>query len=176
MNTNDNVNRIVFAFAFGSFFAAYHIYQFLKKRREIKLEAIWVYPVKSCKGILVDKWPITSRGLQYDREFMVTDANGKFLSQRSHPKMALIECFIDSERDILRLSAPGLAPLEISLNNLLNHTERDILDVTVWGDVCKAYDMGMDCANWFNRFLSIDNARLFARFRSSSDRLGTSSS
>ena len=60
----------------------------------VKISELWIYPIKSCKGIRVERAEVTARGFALDRTFMVADANGKFVSQRSHPSMALIEVAI----------------------------------------------------------------------------------
>lgn len=63
----------------------------------VKISELWIYPIKSCKGIKVDHVDVTPRGFELDRIFMVADSNGKFVSQRSHPSMALIEVAIVNE-------------------------------------------------------------------------------
>lgn len=59
----------------------------------VRLEAIFVYPVKSCAGVRVDHWPLVppqGQGLFYDRIFAITDDSGRVLSQKTHPMLALI--------------------------------------------------------------------------------------
>ena len=74
-----------------------------------------LYPIKSCAGIALREATLTAAGLMsehiYDREWMVVDANGVFMTQREHPKMALITPRIKAET--LELRAPGM-----SLNRL----------------------------------------------------------
>jgi hypothetical protein len=56
----------------------------------IQLKEIYIYPIKSCRGICLEKAQLSLRGLQNDRTWMFVDAKGNFLSQRKYPKMALI--------------------------------------------------------------------------------------
>ena len=49
----------------------------------------------------------------YDREWMVVDADGRFLTQRDYPRMALIVPTIKATT--LELRAPGMLRLEIEL-------------------------------------------------------------
>ena len=39
----------------------------------MKIGALAVYPVKSGRGMAVDRWPLDARGLAHDREYMVVD-------------------------------------------------------------------------------------------------------
>src|SRR3954462_3623171 len=74
-----------------------------------------LYPIKSCGGIALREATLTAAGLMseqiYDREWMVVDAEGVSLTQRTHPKLALITPRIKS--DTLELRAPGMLRLEI---------------------------------------------------------------
>jgi uncharacterized protein YcbX len=58
------------------------------------LSEIWVYPVKSLGGVRLETAQVEERGLQYDRRWLIVDEEGKFLTQRSHPEMALIDVAI----------------------------------------------------------------------------------
>lgn len=90
----------------------------------------------------------------FNREFMLVDSKGKFVSQRSNPKMALIECSIDYSYNILRCNAPQMETLELSLENFSGES----VTVNVWGDLCDAIDIGM--GGWFERFLGVSSLRL----------------
>ncbi|MFN8125332.1 MAG: MOSC domain-containing protein [Candidatus Nanopelagicales bacterium] len=57
--------------------------------RTMHLSALWVYPLKSCAGVAVDRWPLDADGLRYDRSWMVVDPDGEFLTQREEPRLAL---------------------------------------------------------------------------------------
>ncbi|HEY4542654.1 MAG TPA: MOSC N-terminal beta barrel domain-containing protein [Noviherbaspirillum sp.] len=118
------------------------------------LAALTLYPVKSCAGIALREAVLTEAGLMseriYDREWMVVDANGEFLSQRSHPRMALIRPRIKAES--LELRAPGMLPLEVPLGLPAPEDER-VIEVRVFGDTVKAYDCDEVTAHWFSSFL-----------------------
>ena len=43
---------------------------------------LWVYPVKSCAGVMVQEATLTDTGLLHDRCWMVVDAHGEMVSQR----------------------------------------------------------------------------------------------
>ena len=57
-----------------------------------KISTLYLYPVKSCKGIAVDKAIATPTGFKYDRDWMIIDGNNQFITQRSHQQMTQMEC------------------------------------------------------------------------------------
>jgi len=107
---------------------------------------LFVYPVKSCAGIEVQQALLTETGLDLDRAWMVVDAQGMFLTQRSLPRMALIRPQLKSDEMVLR--APGMLALHVAIDEV-----EVPLSVRVWDDQVKAYDMGAVAAQWFTDFL-----------------------
>jgi uncharacterized protein len=55
------------------------------------LTEIWMYPVKSLGGIRVKQAEVLIKGLKHDRRWMLVDENGGFLTQRTHPALALFK-------------------------------------------------------------------------------------
>lgn len=49
---------------------------------------MWIYPVKSFAGIEVAEAELRATGLTWDRSWMLVDASGRLLSQRTLPCMA----------------------------------------------------------------------------------------
>lgn len=106
---------------------------------------------------------ISHYGLEYDREFMIVDANGKFLSQRTKPQMASILTHLESE--VLFIYVPGGEIIQIPL--FLR--EGELHRVEIWGDVHHALDQGNETANIISSFLGC-TSRL-VRFNVSDTRL-----
>jgi len=71
-------------------------------------------PVKSCRGLAVESALVDARGFAGDRRYMVVDAQGQFLTQRVHPRMALIETALTAEN--LTLSYPSRGSVSVSLS------------------------------------------------------------
>lgn len=77
--------------------------------RRAVLSEIWVYPVKSCRGMRVRRWPLGPTGLLYDRDWAIVDAgSGAVLAQRKFPVLATIQPEVDLERGVLTLRAAGM--------------------------------------------------------------------
>lgn len=90
------------------------------------LAEIRIYPVKGLRGSYVTQAVVEPWGIKGDRRWMLVDAQGVFLSQRKLPKMATIDaCLLDGG---LRLSADGVAPLEVSEPG---RSERSV-EVAIW--------------------------------------------
>jgi uncharacterized protein len=110
------------------------------------LNALTIYPVKSCAGVTLTESLLIETGLDLDRAWMVVDEHGEFVSQRELPRMALIEPTLRSSD--MRLRAPGMLALHLSLDRAEAPAR-----VRVWDDWVKAYDMGDLAAQWFSDFL-----------------------
>ncbi|WNO05944.1 MOSC domain-containing protein [Rhodoferax mekongensis] len=117
------------------------------------IAALMIYPVKSLAGISVTEARLLETGLEWDRHWMVVDADGLFLTQRECPRMALVQPRItpgalelhgpEGERLVVPLQAPG--PLR---------------RVQVWDDTLDALDMGKDAALWLQQVLGEPGVRL----------------
>ena len=78
-----------------------------------KVAALTYYPVKGLSGVSVDRAEVGPAGLRDDRNFMLVEPDGTFLSQRSLPAMASLRAEIHGDR--LSLSGPGAPDLEIQI-------------------------------------------------------------
>jgi uncharacterized protein len=128
----------------------------------IKVTEIWIYPIKSCGGIQLPSCKVTKRGFQYDRMLMVVDKDGKFISQRSFPKLSLVNTAIQAhvingeEVDVLTISCDHMDSLPIPL---LSRTHGPMLEVTVWGDKCQAFEI-VEGSFWFREYLDTAGLKL----------------
>jgi uncharacterized protein len=113
----------------------------------IRLAGLNIYPIKSARGIPLDESAVDEFGLRYDRRWMVVDESGVFLSQRGHPRLALV---IPSIRDgALQVDSPGMPSLRTPL-----HPKNTVAtSVTVWDDTCPATWLGDRAAEWFSNLL-----------------------
>lgn len=111
----------------------------------VTLSAIYLYPVKSCGGIRVDRWPVDPLGLQYDRRWMVITPAGEFLTQRECPQLALITPTIRPPH--LVVSAPGQRELVLPLNPLGGRP----VFTRVWDDALRVVAPDHQADDWFSR-------------------------
>lgn len=131
---------------------------------QARIAQLFVYPVKSCAGIEVQESVLTETGLDLDRAWMVVDAQGRFVSQREQPRLALVQPQFKRGGTELVLRAPGMLALHLAVDVVEQPTR-----VRVWDDEVPAYDMGDLAAQWFTDFLSLSDWGLptaqAARFR-----------
>lgn len=116
---------------------------------DARVRALFVYPVKSCRGIALDRAEVETRGLRHDRRWMIVDGEGTFVTQRTAPRLTGIDVAVDEERAALVLSAPGQGALRLAL---APH-EGENVRVKVWRDEVRALHAGEEAARWASAFL-----------------------
>lgn len=104
------------------------------------------YPIKSCAGINHQQISINELGLMGDRQWMLVDDDGLFISQRKYPQMALIKPVINNQQ--LMVDAPGMTTLTIDTNQ----SQRPI-KITLWKDSFDAQPINIDANQWFSDYL-----------------------
>ncbi|MEO8017168.1 MAG: MOSC N-terminal beta barrel domain-containing protein [Pseudomonadota bacterium] len=107
---------------------------------------IFIYPVKSCRGIALESAPLEPTGFANDRHWMLVRPNGRFVTQRELPRLALITTQVSA--DGLALSAAGMPPLATS-----HDLQGEVRAVTVWKFDGRGIDCGEEAAAWCSRFL-----------------------
>ena len=121
----------------------------LSTPENVTLSGLYVYPIKSCAGISLQRSELSATGLRHDRRWMLVDETGEFMSQRAHPRMALISTSISDEH--LSVDAPGMPDLEVPLRQ----ENSKLVDVCVWGDTNRGVPAGEEADRWFREFLQV---------------------
>jgi uncharacterized protein YcbX len=113
------------------------------------LQDIYIYPIKSLGGIRLEKALLQERGFKFDRRWMLVDEKGRFLSQRTFPKMALLQVELNGERlRVFDKSSPEnylTVPYQSQSDRLIN--------VEIWEDEVKAQLVNEECDAWFSNYL-----------------------
>ena len=111
----------------------------------IRVEGLFQYPVKSLAGNGVPSMCLEVRGLPYDRRWMVTDDNYRFVTQREIPKMAIMTAEVQDE--LLNLS---VASSDFFLST--THAGSPV-KARVWKDEVHGLDMGPAISEWLTQTL-----------------------
>lgn len=119
------------------------------------ISEIYIYPVKSLGGISLSQAQVQSTGLQYDRQWMLVNGQGVFLSQRTLAQMALLQVGLFNDALLVSHKKLSIQPLHIPF--ALNAQNK--VAVSVWDDVCTAIEVSADANRWFSEVLGI-TARL----------------
>ena len=97
----------------------------------MKIEELNIYPIKSARGQSVKEMKINVDGPEGDRQWMLVDENGKFLSQRTLPKLATVEVFSDPTSLTVGIDKMFF---KISKNNSFQRKAK----VNIWNDTVEA--------------------------------------
>ncbi|WP_345264479.1 MOSC domain-containing protein [Nocardioides nanhaiensis] len=115
------------------------------------LSEIWRYPVKSMRGHQLTEATVEPWGLAGDRRWMVTDADGSFLTARELPRL-LLGVPTPGADNGLRLHADGLGDLVVPAPGA-DARERT---VQIWSSSVRARDAGDDAAAWVAELVGAD--------------------
>jgi len=125
----------------------------------LRVASLHVYPVKSCRGLSLERARFGPRGLECDRELLVVDATGRFLTQREHPRLALVAPRpartdgLDPCR--VTFSAPGLADHACDVT-----ADGPRRPAVIWRDTVPAVDQGDAVAAWLGDAIGVAGVRL----------------
>lgn len=114
----------------------------------VNVSQLYLYPVKSLRGIAVDQWPLTPQGLLHDRQWMLVMPNGRFVSQRQLTQMALIDVYIEDQLLVLSKSGHGSVSLKLPCTGV-----GETLKAKVWNDECNVRESHNEASSWLNQVL-----------------------
>lgn len=115
----------------------------------MKVLSAFLYPVKSMRAVATSTLQLDEKGVVGDRRWMVIDAEGRFVTQRTVPALVRLQpewwsggVRIDDGSTRLEVALPGLdAPRRT---------------VTVWQDTFAALDGGAEAAAWLTTRLGLE--------------------
>ncbi|MSU22377.1 MAG: MOSC domain-containing protein [Opitutus sp.] len=114
------------------------------------LSGLFIYPVKGLRGFAVNSAEVDALGLVGDRRFLVVDETGRFLTQRTLPRMT----HVDTARDAthLTLAAAGAGNVRVALSP---DPAAPLRTVTIWkSEGLQAEDCGDAVAEFLSAFLA----------------------
>jgi uncharacterized protein YcbX len=113
----------------------------------LKITGLFIYPIKSMKGIAVENASLTNKGLLYDRHWMVVRESGSFVTQRDIPRMALVNTKLRKEGVELTMQGHGSITVPFDLYS------GEHIETSVWRVKCQAVDQGEQISKWLTRVL-----------------------
>src|ERR1700712_3408026 len=114
----------------------------------ISVSALYIYPIKSCRGIEVRAFRLDDLGPQFDRRFMLVDAQGQCITQLEEPRLALVAPSWQPPPLLVRTQ--GMQPLKLPLTL---REEGRVVEVVSADQRSPALDAGSDAREWFSEFL-----------------------
>lgn len=110
------------------------------------ISALYVYPIKGCRGVAVPHAEVQAIGLKDDRRFMVIDAAGRFLSQREVPAMAQIQVQATATGWLLQHDVHGT----VAFTPIASGMTRNAV---IWKNTAVVVDQGNAVAAWLSATL-----------------------
>jgi uncharacterized protein YcbX len=97
----------------------------------ITVTDLFRYPVKSLRGDILRHATIGPRGIDGDRRWMIVDVDGRFITRRETPDMALFT--VQSDGDRLLIDHPQQGSHHVA------RPDRDasVIDARIWGDTVR---------------------------------------
>lgn len=122
---------------------------------ERRLSEIWIYPIKSLPGIRLKQAQVLPKGLEYDRRWMLVDEQGRFLTQREHPEMALFKLLLEKNwLTINHFSSATTIKLDLA------GAEQGVTTkVKIWNDEVETVEPHQEFSRWFSDCMKM-NCRL----------------
>ncbi|RYG16125.1 MAG: MOSC domain-containing protein [Chitinophagaceae bacterium] len=119
---------------------------------KLYLSQLFIYPIKSLGGIALQQGYIGNRGLKHDREWMLIDREGTFVSQRKHHQLALLQTSItDTTVTVQHKHHPNQC-----ISFLIAEHIDSPLAVSVWDDHCTALEVSTAVSKWFSAYLQME--------------------
>jgi uncharacterized protein YcbX len=98
------------------------------------IKAIYRYPVKGLGAELLEECKVLDYGIQYDRNWMIVDDTGTFVTQRERPNLTQFDSFISNEHLSIRDNTNGdIMRIPIDLKG------PDEIKTSVWGSDITAH-------------------------------------
>jgi uncharacterized protein YcbX/ferredoxin len=119
------------------------------------LTEIYIYPIKSTKGVSLPSSAVDEQGLLFDRKYMLIDNNGTFITGRSHPQLTQIKTeIVESTLSINAANMPTLTIIPTDFS-------RERIKVKVWSDMVEAIHCNRQYDQWFSAYLKISCRLVF---------------
>jgi uncharacterized protein YcbX len=112
----------------------------------VRLVSIHVYPVKGARGVSLEASDVLLSGLRHDRRFMLVDRDGAFMTQRKHPKLALVDVTLGDDA----MTIGGEIRVDFEQPASAARTK-----VQVWKDIVDAVAVPGDASAFFSDRLGV---------------------
>lgn len=114
----------------------------------MQLASMFVHPLKSARGIAYSRAFASWQGLLHDREWLLVDKAGQFITARDYPQLVNVRCTLVPGAIVFNApDQPVIAALA---------TQFDTPNAaTVWKDHFTAYHGSAMADDWFSRYLGI---------------------
>ncbi len=114
---------------------------------QAQLCQISVYPIKSTAPVDLSRSAVTATGLAFDRQFVLCDENGKFITARTCPQLLAVRTALLQNGVVI--SAPESPSLTLEYADFSHRYD----PISVWKDNINALYCGQQAEQWFSLYL-----------------------
>ena len=118
----------------------------------IELTGIYVYPVKSLRGVPLEDAPLENGRLVGDRTWLLVDEAGWFMHMRDYPQMARVAATITDVG--VRLTTGGMPDLEV-MRPRYSPTSDRVTHVRLWRRSAPVISASREADDWLTRALGV---------------------
>jgi len=118
----------------------------------MKLQDIYIYPIKSLGGIRLEEAVLEERGFRYDRRWMLVDKAGMFITQRTHQVLALLQVEIVAEGLLVFHKQHPDQRIIVPFEPVSQRS----MQVTIWEDTVEGQVVQEEVSAWFQQLLGLD--------------------
>lgn len=132
---------------------------------------IYRYPIKSCRGMRITVAEIDRRGIVGDRQFMVVDEKGVFVTQRPNKKYGSVGiasmCRIVPKfrKNGIMVTAPDMRSAVFPIDETAGKTST----ARVWDNTCAVQEVDKKVSGWFTEYLSRERPGKYRLVRMADD-------
>jgi uncharacterized protein len=118
----------------------------------IVVSGLFIYPVKSLRGVAVQAAALTDGRLAGDREYMLVHRDGHFMDQRRYPRMTRVEATITPTG--LRLRSEGFPDLDVQ-SPVTNGAEQSVTRVPLFRRSAAVTPTSVEADRWLSDVLEV---------------------
>jgi len=119
----------------------------------IELAGIYIYPVKSLRGVRLAEVTLENGSLPGDRLWILVDGDGRFMHQRDYPQMARVSAAITPTG--IAVSTASLPELEIARPDSARGLGDDLAHVRLWRRSAPVVHVSREADAWFTSALEL---------------------
>jgi uncharacterized protein len=119
----------------------------------IELSGIYVYPVKSLRGVRLEEVTLENGRLPGDRLWILVDDRGRFMHQRDFPQMARVAAAITPFG--ITVSTDGLRALDIARLDTTDPRPSGLAHVRLWRRSAPVVHVSREADDWFTEALGV---------------------
>jgi uncharacterized protein YcbX len=115
--------------------------------QSVTISELYSYPIKSLPGLSLNTMELLPDGPRFDRQWLLIDEMGRFLTQRQLPQLSQFKLNLFSNKITLEYQDQG----QIAFRT--DEFTGESIDAFVWRSEMPAYEVRSEVSQWFSQLL-----------------------